>query len=138
MELQRYVLSIVTAGLAGLIGTFVALVLVGGAREATVWDTLTLVQWGGLPAATGTFWLCARLLLLKNLSLLVVTPLFVVVQFSLPPFFRQVVRSDLSGNQGAVFVVAVLIITAVVVAWRAPAVPSRTQSARALSADGVE
>jgi hypothetical protein len=138
LAFKRFFVSIVAAGLAGLIGTFVAIVFIGGAREATVLDKLTLVQWGGLPAATATFWLCARVLMLKNVSLLVVAPLFVGVQLCLPPFFRQVVRSDLSGNQGVIVVVAVLSITAAIVVWQAPPAPSRKPSERALSADSAE
>ena len=130
---QRFLVSIFAAGLAGLIGTVAALMFIGGSREATVWDSLTLVQWGGLPTAAATYWLCARHLLLKVLSPLVVVPLFIGVQLSMRPFFRQVVRSDLTGNQGAIIVVAVLILTALAVTWRASALPSRLQSARALA-----
>ena len=136
--LQRFFISIVAAGLAGLVGTFIALVFIGGAREATVWDSLTLVQWGGLPAAAATFWLCARLLMLKDLSLLVVLPIFVCVQISVSPFFRQVVRSDLTGNHGAIIVVALLILTAAAVTWCSPSAPLRNKSASALKSEGVE
>ena len=117
--LIRYLIVAAIAGLAGVSGTFVIIALTGGHPDFNIRDALLAVQIGGVPAAAMAFHLaCARLLGRPPFwpaELL----LFALVQIALPGFFRFVVRSELTGNQGICIVVAALTGAGALLIWPA-------------------
>jgi hypothetical protein len=100
------------AGLAGCIGTAGLILVLGGAREANVWDILALYQFGGLPAAAIGFHNAACRILRRRPNVVLELALFASAQVAVTPFAEFVVRSSLTGTQGHAIVVAALVLAA--------------------------
>jgi hypothetical protein len=121
-----YLAVVIIAGLGGFLGSFVMIVLIGGIRDPSVWDMLTIYQIGGLSAAAASFHAAMVYIMQRRPPGLLEIALFLFAQFSIGPFARFVVASELTGDQGQTIVVAVLIFSGALIAWFTPPGISRS------------